>query len=467
MTTTVVFSIVLAAVFAAWYASERTLSIHTIVTTQREAFYWLTVLFTFALGTAAGDLTAERLAVGYWKSALLFGGLIAVVYFLNLKLGLNAVLAFWIAYILTRPLGASIGDYLSQPRADGGLGLGTTVTSVIFLLTILAVVIYLTSHESRPYRGATHPKRRRGAMPATGIPRPPRDEQGAATPALVAAVRERVAAGPAEFYLLVPNPDHVAFDRASPDVRDGEVMLAEALTALEQAAGGRVRQPRRSSPNAYDDIVAELASATTPRSSSRRPRATFALAPRRPPPADRRARLSTRHRRRASLGPFGPALRHEPAAIECAAEPKAERLLLTAPRCLTPPTPHEMPAAEADGGCHDAREANDAEGAEDRRGRRVRGDTPRDRSTSPRRCHRVRSTQERTPGHVVGTGKPGSHHPEAGHPACEEHGPRARDVRRTPHHGRGTAGASPSSDPHGSGAAGPRAARERSRRCHR
>ena len=80
VTTTVVFSIVLAAVFAAWYASERTLSIHTIVTTRREAFYWLTVLFTFALGTAAGDLTAERLAVGYWKSALLFAALIGIVY---------------------------------------------------------------------------------------------------------------------------------------------------------------------------------------------------------------------------------------------------------------------------------------------------------------------------------------------------------------------------------------------------
>ena len=126
VTTTIVFSVVLAATFAAWYASERTLSIHTIVTTRREAFYWLTVLFTFALGTAAGDLTAERLAIGYWQSALLFGALIAVVYVAHLRLGLNAILAFWIAYILTRPLGASIGDYLSQPRADGGLGLGTT-----------------------------------------------------------------------------------------------------------------------------------------------------------------------------------------------------------------------------------------------------------------------------------------------------------------------------------------------------
>ena len=144
VTTTVVFSITLAVVFAAWYVSERTLSIHTIVTTKRESFYWLTVLFTFALGTAAGDLTAERFGIGYWQSALIFGGLIAAVFVSHRRFGVNAILAFWLAYILTRPLGASIGDYLSQPKADGGLGLGTTVTSVIFLSAILAVVVYLT-----------------------------------------------------------------------------------------------------------------------------------------------------------------------------------------------------------------------------------------------------------------------------------------------------------------------------------
>src|SRR6266436_1800382 len=144
VTTTIAFSVALAATFAAWFAVEKTLSIHTIVTARREAFYWLTVLFTFALGTAAGDLTAEKLAVGYWKSALLFGALIAVVFAGHWRFKLNAILAFWIAYILTRPLGASIGDYLSQLRADGGLGLGTTATSAIFLLTILAVVVYLT-----------------------------------------------------------------------------------------------------------------------------------------------------------------------------------------------------------------------------------------------------------------------------------------------------------------------------------
>jgi uncharacterized membrane-anchored protein len=141
--TTVVFAIVLAIVFAAWYRSEHTLSIHSIVTSRREAFYWLAVLFTFALGTAAGDLTAEKLDVGYWKSALIFAAVIAAVTIAHLRFGLDAVLAFWIAYILTRPLGASIGDYLSQARTDGGLGLGTTVTSALFLVTILALVIYL------------------------------------------------------------------------------------------------------------------------------------------------------------------------------------------------------------------------------------------------------------------------------------------------------------------------------------
>jgi uncharacterized membrane-anchored protein len=155
VTTTTVFTIVLAAVFAIWWVSERTLSIHTIHTSRREGFYWLAILFTFALGTAAGDLTAERMNVGYWKSALMFGGLIALItgahYAVkaslahdHLRQSTNAVLAFWLAYILTRPLGASIGDELSQAKADGGLGVGTTVTSFAFLGAILAVVVFLT-----------------------------------------------------------------------------------------------------------------------------------------------------------------------------------------------------------------------------------------------------------------------------------------------------------------------------------
>ncbi len=142
-TTTIVFSIALAVTFAWWYASEKTLSIRTIYTRKREAFYWLAILFTFALGTAAGDLVAESLELGYLVSAAIFGVLITVVAFANLRLKLNSVLAFWIAYILTRPLGASLGDYLSQSSADGGLGLGAVITTGFFLVTILITVIYL------------------------------------------------------------------------------------------------------------------------------------------------------------------------------------------------------------------------------------------------------------------------------------------------------------------------------------
>ena len=141
--TTVAFGIALAVVFAAWYAVERTLSIHSIYTRRREAFYWLAILFTFALGTAAGDLVAESFDLGYPVAALIFGGSIAAVAIAYYVFKLNSVAAFWIAYILTRPLGASIGDYLSQPIDDGGLGLGTVITSGLFLVTILACVIYL------------------------------------------------------------------------------------------------------------------------------------------------------------------------------------------------------------------------------------------------------------------------------------------------------------------------------------
>jgi uncharacterized membrane-anchored protein len=144
LTSTIVFGVTLAVTFIAWYASERTLSIHTIVTSKREAFYWLAILFTFALGTAAGDLVAEDYGVGYELAAVLFGGLIAVIAVAHLRFGLNAVLAFWLAYILTRPLGASIGDFLSQSHAHGGLAIGPTGTSVLFLATILALVTFLT-----------------------------------------------------------------------------------------------------------------------------------------------------------------------------------------------------------------------------------------------------------------------------------------------------------------------------------
>ncbi len=139
----VVFSVLLAAVFAAWYAREGTLSIHSINTTQREAWYWLVVLVTFALGTALGDWTLELTGWSPGVSILLPLGLIAAV-FVAWRLGMGPVLSFWLAYILTRPLGANIGDFLAAPRSEGGLGLGTFWTSLIFLATILVVVVYLS-----------------------------------------------------------------------------------------------------------------------------------------------------------------------------------------------------------------------------------------------------------------------------------------------------------------------------------
>jgi uncharacterized membrane-anchored protein len=144
-TTTPIFAVVLAMVFAAWYAAEGTLSIHSIVTPRREAFYWLAILFTFALGTAAGDLVAEKADLGYLVSIAIFGGAIAAVWAAHRVLGAGAVVSFWLAYILTRPLGASIGDELSQKDGRyGGLGLGTTGTSYLFLSLILALVVFLT-----------------------------------------------------------------------------------------------------------------------------------------------------------------------------------------------------------------------------------------------------------------------------------------------------------------------------------
>lgn len=143
-TTTILFSLALAIVFVLWYYSEKTLSVHTIFTAKRELFYWAAILFTFALGTASGDLLAEGLALGYGTSLVIFLAVIALIALAHFYLKLDAILAFWLAYILTRPLGASIGDLLSQAPADGGLGLGTVGTSAIFLTAILGLVIYLS-----------------------------------------------------------------------------------------------------------------------------------------------------------------------------------------------------------------------------------------------------------------------------------------------------------------------------------
>ena len=137
------FAAILAVVFGVWFARERTLSIHSIVTMPRELFYWLAVLVTFALGTAAGDWILELTGWGPGTSVLLPAGLIVAIV-IGWRLGANAVLSFWLAYILTRPLGANLGDWLGFPPDQRGLGLGVALTSAIFLTAILATVLYLT-----------------------------------------------------------------------------------------------------------------------------------------------------------------------------------------------------------------------------------------------------------------------------------------------------------------------------------
>jgi uncharacterized membrane-anchored protein len=232
--TTPLFGGLLAIAFLAWWLSERTLSIHTIYTTRRETFYWLVVLFTFALGTAGGDLIAERYSLGYTWALLLFVGAIVLVAALHYGLQLNAVLSFWIAYILTRPLGASTGDLLSSARKDGGLGLGTTVTSFVFLGAILAVVTFLTVSKRDVTEAAETPLETPADVLVVA-------HKTAATPALLEAIRARAAQGPARFHLLVPNPaEHAELTEAARHQKhvEGEHVLALALPLIDEAAGG-------------------------------------------------------------------------------------------------------------------------------------------------------------------------------------------------------------------------------------
>lgn len=141
---TLAISLLLMLTFALWYRAENTLAIHSITTPRREHFYWVAILFTFSLGTAAGDWLAEGLQLGYFNAAALFGVLIALTAAAFYLFKANAVVCFWVAYILTRPLGASCGDLLAQPVESGGIGLGTTGTSVVFLLTIISLIGWLT-----------------------------------------------------------------------------------------------------------------------------------------------------------------------------------------------------------------------------------------------------------------------------------------------------------------------------------
>ena len=160
---TAAFSILLALTFAVWYAVERTLSIHTIVTTRRELFYWAAILFTFALGTAAGDLATEALSLGFNVGVLAFGtliGLITAAYYL----GANAVLAFWLAYILTRPLGASLGDLLSQSREYGGLGSEPATRASPFSPSSWPLLPSRASVRTEPVQDGRRSRKRRSAV---------------------------------------------------------------------------------------------------------------------------------------------------------------------------------------------------------------------------------------------------------------------------------------------------------------
>jgi uncharacterized membrane-anchored protein len=148
-TTTIVFGAALALTFYQWERKENSLSIHTIFTRRRELFYWAAILLTFALGTAAGDLVAEGYTQGYAKSILLFGGVISAITLAHFVFKINATLSFWIAYILTRPLGASLGDYLSQPTDKGGLGINSVVINLIFFIAIVGLVRHLTLQQKK------------------------------------------------------------------------------------------------------------------------------------------------------------------------------------------------------------------------------------------------------------------------------------------------------------------------------
>jgi uncharacterized membrane-anchored protein len=256
-TTTIAFGAILICVFAGWYAVERTLSVHTIFTTRREGFYWLAILFTFALGTSAGDFLSEQLELGYLAALGIFAGAIVIVAVLHFGLKLNAILSFWLAYILTRPLGASIGDYLASPTGEGGLGLGTNLTSVIFLSTILVLVVFLAISKRDVIRSGSIATSRDLAgegSPAVLVVL----NKVEPTAALLDAVKRRTAVGAARFFVLVPNPDHLGFDRNSPDTADGEALLGRALTQLQAPAKSTVSGRVANSPNAYDDIVEEL-----------------------------------------------------------------------------------------------------------------------------------------------------------------------------------------------------------------
>ena len=179
------YAVCLTVTFVTWYRSERTLDIHSIVTRRREVFYWLAVIFTFAMGTALGDLLAHTLHLGYLGSAFVFTGLIFLP-FIAWRLGVNPVLTFWAAYILTRPIGASFADYLGMPKAISGMGLGHGTTSIVTLILVVASFIYMSrSGIDQPETGSPagpHAQPQYGqpqyGQPGYGQPQPAQPQYG-------------------------------------------------------------------------------------------------------------------------------------------------------------------------------------------------------------------------------------------------------------------------------------------------
>lgn len=148
ITISIVFSITMLAGFYIWYKNERTLSIHSIDTAKRETYYWIIILLAFALGTGVGDLISEGFALGYGVAVLLFCGLIALVAIAYYVFKIDGVIAFWLAFILTRPLGASLGDFMTKPATEGGMGLGMIGVNALFFSIIISLVIYLTASQT-------------------------------------------------------------------------------------------------------------------------------------------------------------------------------------------------------------------------------------------------------------------------------------------------------------------------------
>ncbi len=169
--TTLLWAVVLAAIFWLWQRSEGTLSIHSITTQRREAYYWATVFATFALGTALGDFTATSLNLGYLDSGILFAIVILIPALARWRLGLGSVTAFWMSYVVTRPLGASFADYISKPKNLSGINFGDGPTAIVFAVAVFVLVSYLALARpdiQKPLEAPT--EQTRSTLPLPGLP---------------------------------------------------------------------------------------------------------------------------------------------------------------------------------------------------------------------------------------------------------------------------------------------------------